>query len=41
MLHFDSLTIAGLIAVLAVAVFLIHNCITQGCSRRDCHGTPK
>lgn len=36
MFYFDALTITGLVAALVVAVFLIHNCITQGCSR--CHG---
>lgn len=35
MLYFDTLTITGLLTALAVAVFLIHNCITQGCSRCD------
>jgi hypothetical protein len=36
MLHFDALTITGLIAAISVAVFLVHTCMTQGCSRCDC-----
>ena len=36
MFHFDALTIAGLVAVLVVAAFLIRTCITQGCSRDCC-----
>lgn len=36
MLNFDSLTIVGVIAALLVGIFLIYNCLTQGCSRCDC-----
>ena len=36
MFHFDALTITGIIAAVAVAAFLIHTCLTQGCSRCDC-----
>lgn len=36
MLHFDSLTIVGIIAACGVAGFLIHTCLTKGCSRCDC-----
>jgi len=36
MFYFDTLTIAGIIAAIGVAVFLVHTCLTQGCSRCDC-----
>jgi len=36
MFHFDALTIVGIIAIIGVAAFLVHTCLTQGCSRCDC-----
>lgn len=36
MMYFDMLTLFGLISVVAVAAFLVHTCVTQGCSRCGC-----
>lgn len=36
MFYFDLLTIGGLLSVAAVGVFLVHTCLTQGCSRCGC-----
>ena len=33
MFYFDALTMGGLLMVAATAIFLVHNCMTQGCSR--------
>jgi hypothetical protein len=36
MIYFDMLTFGGLLSVVAVAIFLVHTCLTQGCSRCHC-----
>ena len=36
MFNIDALTLAGLLAIIAVAAFLVHTCVTQGCSRCNC-----
>ncbi len=36
MFYFDMLTLGGLAAIAATAIFLIRTCLKQGCSRCHC-----
>ena len=36
-MHFDALTILGLMVAIIMAVFIIRTCLTQGCGNSRIH----